>query len=94
MVKIVHKELFPGGKAKAARAAAKRSVVAKRVRGPDGRLVTVLKLDADSETFTDQLSYVFEKNVAKARRQNRQISAPGRAAGGKRPSKIVDRRGT
>jgi hypothetical protein len=85
MMTIVHKKLYPKGAEKASRAAAKRSVVEKRVQGPDGRYVTVLKLDADSKTFTDELNYVFERNVAKARRQNRQISAAAaRAEGGKR----------
>jgi hypothetical protein len=95
MMTIVHKKLYPKGAEKASRAAAKRSVVEKRVQGPDGRYVTVLKLDADSKTFTDELSYLFERNVAKARRQNRKISAAAaHAEGGKRSSKIMDRRGS
>jgi hypothetical protein len=93
MMMVVHKKLYSKGAAKTSRAAAKRSVVEKRVQGPDGRYVTVLKLDADSKTFTDQLSYVFERNVAKARRQNKQISAAAaHAEGGEQSSKIVDRR--
>lgn len=75
MTTIVHKKLYTKETARASRAAAKRAVVEKRVQAPDGRRVTVLKLDADSKTFTDELSYVFEKNVAKARRKNRQVLA-------------------
>jgi hypothetical protein len=33
----------------------------------------VLSLDANSATFIDDLATVFRKNVAKARRENRQL---------------------
>jgi hypothetical protein len=69
---IVHKR-FPKKTARASKLAAKRSVAQRRVQRADGKFVTVLKLDADSKTFTDDLTYLFEKNVAKARRQNREI---------------------
>jgi hypothetical protein len=45
----------------------------KRMRTADGKLVKVLSLDANSATFIDDLTTVFEKNVAKARRENRQL---------------------
>ena len=52
---------------------AKHSVREKRVRKPNGEYVVVHKLDANSSTFTDDLTYVFEKNVARARRQNKKL---------------------
>jgi hypothetical protein len=59
------------------------SVRAKRVRNADGKSVRVLSLDANSKTFIDDLATVFRKNVAKARRENRQLlgSADGLRAG-------------
>jgi hypothetical protein len=55
--------------------AAKRagSVRTKRMRKADGKSVRVLSLDANSATFIDDLTTVFEKNVEKARRENRQL---------------------
>jgi hypothetical protein len=47
------------------------SVREKRMRNSDGELVRVLSLDANSATFIDDLTTVFQKNVAKARRENR-----------------------
>jgi hypothetical protein len=49
------------------------SVRAKRVRNADGKSVRVLSLDANSKTFVDDLTMIFRKNVAKARRENRQL---------------------
>lgn len=46
------------------------SVRFKRVRNSDGKSVRVLSLDANSATFIDDLTTVFEKNVAKARLEN------------------------
>jgi hypothetical protein len=45
----------------------------KRMRTAEGKLVKVLALDANSATFIDDLTTVFEKNVAKARRENREF---------------------
>jgi anti-anti-sigma regulatory factor len=45
----------------------------KRMRTAEGKLVKVLALDANSATFIDDLTTVFEKNVAKARRENKQL---------------------
>jgi hypothetical protein len=56
-----------------ARKGAKGAVTEKRVRGPDGRLVKVLAIDAHSPTFSEDLSYVFKKNVARARRENKKL---------------------
>jgi hypothetical protein len=74
MTRVVFKDL---NRAKAS--PPKGSVTEKRVRGPDGRLVKIFSIDADSPTFGDDLSYVFRKNVAKARRENKKLfGAPDR----------------
>jgi hypothetical protein len=49
------------------------SVRKKRVHGSDGRVRQVMLLDLNSATFDDDLTYVFEKNVAKARRENKKL---------------------
>ncbi|MBV9971477.1 MAG: hypothetical protein JO228_15960 [Xanthobacteraceae bacterium] len=49
------------------------SVKKKRVHGSDGRVREVMLLDLNSNTFDDDLTYVFEKNVAKARRENKKL---------------------
>ena len=61
------------------------SVTEKRVRSADtGQLVTVRTLDGGSKTFGKDLTYVFTRNVAKARRDNKKVSGvtdrvPGKA---------------
>lgn len=50
------------------------AVVEKRVRGADGRAVTLRTIEGGSATFGDDLTYVFAKNVAKARRENKQVT--------------------
>jgi hypothetical protein len=68
--------------ARAAKTASKR-VRAKSVRGTiseewlldsDGRRVRVLALDANSPAFAKDLTLLFEKNVARARRENKKRS--------------------
>ncbi|NEX94130.1 hypothetical protein [Caulobacter sp. 17J65-9] len=49
-------------------------VVVKRVRDPEGQLKTVRTLDADSQSFGEDLRFVFGKNVAKARRDNKKAT--------------------
>jgi hypothetical protein len=49
------------------------SVREKLLRNSDGRTVRVLSLDANSATFADDLMIVFERNVAKARRENKRL---------------------
>jgi hypothetical protein len=49
----------------------KVSVAKEGVKSSSGITVTVRRLDADSKTFSDDLRYVFEKNVEKARRDNK-----------------------
>lgn len=47
----------------------------KRVRdAATGRFLTVRTLDGQSKTFASDLTYVFTKNVAKARRENKQVT--------------------
>ena len=47
------------------------SVKKKLVRRSDGRFVTFHTLNAESPTFVDDLTYVFKKNVARARKAKR-----------------------
>ncbi len=60
----------------------KGSVREKTLRDAEGRAVRVLSLDANSETFSDDLALVFRRNVAKARRENKKLFG---AASGFRP---------
>ena len=46
------------------------AVVERHVRGPDGKLARWFIVDSDSNSLGDDLSYVFKRNVAKARREN------------------------
>jgi hypothetical protein len=50
------------------------SVAEKRVLDADGRVKTLRTLDIASSTFGRDLEYVFGKNVAKARRENRRVT--------------------
>jgi len=50
------------------------SVTEKRVRDADGRARTLLIIDANSPTFGRDLEYVFGRNVAKARRENKRLT--------------------
>lgn len=50
------------------------SVTKKRVRDADGRVKTLLTVDSSSDTFGSDLQYVFSKNVAKARRENKRVT--------------------
>lgn len=49
------------------------SVREKRMRSGEGKLVRVLSLDANSATFIEDLTTVFKRNVAKARRENKHL---------------------
>jgi hypothetical protein len=53
--------------------AAARTVGKKRVAKTDGGWKTVRTLDANSAVFDQGLRYIFAKNVAKARRENKRI---------------------
>ena len=45
-------------------------VAERRVRGPNGQLAAWFIVDSDSYSLDDDLTYVFKKNVARARREN------------------------
>jgi hypothetical protein len=66
MAKIVSTSL-KGSKAR------KSSVPSKRVRGADGQFVTVRTINADSPSFSDDLSYAFRQNVRRARQENKRV---------------------
>jgi len=51
----------------------KGSVRQKVLRDSKGRAVRVMALDANSTTFSDDLTLVFRRNVAKARRENKRL---------------------
>jgi hypothetical protein len=51
----------------------KGSVREKILRDSEGRNVRVLSIDANSATFSDDLTLVFQRNVAKARRENKKL---------------------
>jgi hypothetical protein len=50
-----------------------RGVSTRKVRGPDGKLRRQFIIDANSPTFTDDLTYVFQKNVEAIRRENKKL---------------------
>jgi hypothetical protein len=58
----------------------RHSVTKKRLKGPDGHIVTMRTIDADSPTFAEDLSYVFRQNVKKARRLNKSLGVVARVA--------------
>jgi hypothetical protein len=68
MVKIVTRSLNKNSPSRSA------SVAKKRVRDANGNWRTVHKLDANSASFAKDFQYVFSKSVAKARKENREIS--------------------
>ena len=49
------------------------SVTEQRVRTPEGRMTTIRRIDARSPTFGEDMLYVFSKNVAAARRENKRV---------------------
>jgi hypothetical protein len=49
----------------------KVAVVKQRVHGSNGRFKTIYTIDLGSSTLGSDLGYAFEKNVAKARRENK-----------------------
>lgn len=67
MAKVVYKSL--NGK----RPAASQAVGKKRISGAEGGSKTVHTLDANSASFDEDLRYVFARNVAKARRENKRV---------------------
>lgn len=54
--------------------AKRASVGIKRIRDEDGELRTLSTIEAGSKTFGRDLTYVFGRNVAKARRENKRVT--------------------
>ena len=69
MAKVVFGSLRTAGSARSAT----RAVGKKRIETANGGWATVRTLDANSAGFEDGLTYVFTRNVAKARRENKRI---------------------
>lgn len=66
MAKVITASLqFNGPRSRAA-------VSTKRVRDEDGRIKTIMTVDLNSETFGDDFRRVFQRNVTRARRENRE----------------------
>ncbi len=57
------------------------SIVTKNLHRPSGERVRILSIDANSPTFGNDLSIVFRRNVAKARRENtKKFGSPDRVS--------------
>ena len=80
MAKIVVRGLKPRGTA----LPSKGRVVEMRVPGSGGQTKILRKLDVGSSTFGIDLQYVFGRNVAKARRDNKRITGSTDAVVAKR----------
>ena len=77
MTRVIVKKLATGKRTKSAAA----SVTTKLVHKPGGQRVRILSVDANSPTFGTDLSAIFERNVAKARRENKKkFGSPDRVA--------------
>lgn len=77
MTRVIVKKLGGKGASRPARS----SVVTKNVHKPSGERIKILSVDANSPTFGHDLSIVFERNVAKARRANKKkFGSPDRVA--------------
>jgi hypothetical protein len=77
MTRVIIKKL----KSKAGAGHAKGSVVSKSVHKPSGERTRILSVDANSPTFGNDLSIIFQRNVAKARRANKKkFGSPDRVA--------------
>ena len=71
LARVIIKKLSGSSKKGAVRP---ETVGQKRVRGSDGELLTLRTLNAGSKTFGRDFTYVFGKNVAKARRENKRVT--------------------
>lgn len=69
MAKVIFRDMKTGRSTRSTVPAVGRKVV-----GSSGSKRTLHTLDAHSDTFDDDLRYVFSKNVAKARRDNKRIT--------------------
>jgi hypothetical protein len=66
MARVVFKKLDTKSRA------SRKHVGVKRLRNESGQINVVSVVDATSRTLPNDLGYVFRKNVAKARKDNRQ----------------------
>jgi hypothetical protein len=57
-----------------------KDVPVKRVRREDGSIVQFSLVDADSPDFGEEFRVAFERNVKRARRENRALSRSSRVA--------------
>ncbi len=62
------------GTLKKAKGRSGASIATKRVRNTEGEIKTLRTIDAASRTFGRDLHYVFGRNVAKARRENKKVT--------------------
>ena len=69
MTKIVYRSLKRTGTTQP------RSVKRRRVRDPEGRWVTLYSVDAGSPNFAAGITYIFNKNVARARAEHKRRTA-------------------
>lgn len=72
MVKVVFADPSPK-KSDTVRGQRATSVVVKRLRNTKGSLVQLRTVDAGSATLSEDITEVFAKNVAKARRENKKL---------------------
>lgn len=61
-----------------------KGVTAKRVKIGEGETVTVRSIDANSPDFGEEFLYVFGRNVAAARRRNKEVLGTPSGVAGKR----------
>jgi hypothetical protein len=64
--------------------ASKAAVSRKRIRGSDGEVRTLLTVSAESDSLDKDFTYVFGRNVAKARRENKRLTGSADRAPPKR----------
>ena len=69
MAKVIIKKL-----ANRKRASQPETVGQKRVRSENGKFLTLRTVKTESKSFGSDFSYVFGKNVAKARRENKRVT--------------------
>jgi hypothetical protein len=55
------------------RSGRKLPVRGQRMRRPDGQIVRLVCIDPHSPTFDDDLTMVFQRNIARARRENKKL---------------------
>jgi hypothetical protein len=62
------------GKLNSEKPASKAAVGSKRVRDAEGQMKTLRTLDSGGKGFTEGLRYVFGRNVARAREDNKKVT--------------------